>query len=72
MLYQKKESPPSLIEFSRILDGLSHDDTFGHLFIVDISFNNINPKALLFNELYPPIFEKNKKWNCLSNLLFNS
>ena len=33
----------------------------GHLFILDIKFDNINPKTLLFNELYPPIFEKNKK-----------
>ena len=65
MLYQKKESPPSLIEFSRILDGPSHDNTLGHLFIVDITFNNINPKTLLFNELYPPIFEKNKKMELL-------
>lgn len=34
------------------------DDKLGHLFIVDISFKNINEKTLLFNELYPPIFEK--------------
>ena len=32
-----------------------------HLFIVDIKFNDINPKTLLFNEMYPPTFAKNKK-----------
>ena len=32
-----------------------------HLFTVDIKFNDINEKTLLFNEIYPPIFEKNKK-----------
>lgn len=37
------------------------DDKLGHLFIVDISFKNINEKILLFNEFYPPIFEKNVK-----------
>ena len=37
------------------------DDKLGHLFIVDISFKNINEKTLLFNEFYPPIFEKNVK-----------
>ena len=29
--------------------------------MVDIKFSNINPKTLVFNELYSPIFEKNKK-----------
>ena len=42
-----------------ILDGLSHENIIGHLFIVDIKFKNINPKTL-FIELYPPIFEKKK------------
>ena len=32
---------------------------WGHLFIVDIKFNDINPKTSLFNELSAPIFEKN-------------
>ena len=58
---KKRENPPILIEFSRILDTLSHDNNIGHLSIVDIKFHNVNPKTLLFNELYPPIFEKDKK-----------
>ena len=33
----------------------------GHLFVVDIVFDKANEKTLLFNELYPSIFEKNKK-----------
>ena len=32
-----------------------------HIFTVDIKFNDINEKTLLLNEIYPPIFEKNKK-----------
>ena len=31
------------------------------MFTVDIEFANINEKNLLFNESYPPIFEKNIK-----------
>ena len=58
---KKKENPPTLVEFSRILDSLSHNDGIGHLFIIDIKFHNVNPKTLLFNELYPSIFEKDKK-----------
>ena len=33
----------------------------GHLFIVDIKFHDINPKTLMFNEIFSLIFEKNKK-----------
>ena len=36
-------------------------DMLGHLFVVDIVFDKANEKTLLFNELYPSIFEKNKK-----------
>ena len=58
---KKKEHPPTLTESNRILDKISYDDNIGHLFIVDIKFNDINPKTLLFNEIYPPIFEKKKR-----------
>ena len=52
---------PTMTEFNKILDCISHDDKIGHLFTVDIKFYNINEKTLLFNEIYPPIFQKNKK-----------
>ena len=58
---KKRENSPTLVEFSRILDTVSHDKNVGHLFIVDIKFHDVNPKTLLFNELYSPIFEKDKK-----------
>ena len=58
---KKKYQPSILVEFNKILNEISHEDSVGHIFIVDIKFNDINPKTLLFNELYPPIFEKNKK-----------
>ena len=58
---KKKDRPPTLAEFNKILNEISHKDSTGHLFIVDTKFNNVNPKTLLFNELYPLIFEKNKK-----------
>lgn len=57
----KKDFPPSIAEFDKILDSISHEDDIGHLFAIDIKFHDINEKTLLFNELYPPIFEKNKK-----------
>ena len=46
---------------NKILDKIPYDDKIGYLSIVDIKFHNKNPKTLLFNEIYPPAFEKNKK-----------
>ena len=51
----------TLTEFNKILDSISHDDKIGHLFTVSIKFDQIYEKTLLFNETYPPIFQKNKK-----------
>ena len=53
---KKQEHPPSLTELNRILDKISHDDNIWHLFIVNIKFNYINPKTLLFNEIYLAIW----------------
>ena len=64
-------NPPTLAEFNKILNDISHEDTIGHLFIVDIKFNDINPKTLLFNEMYPPIFENYKKWTLMKDLPYN-
>lgn len=40
----KKMTTPVMLEFNRILDRLSNEDSIGHLFIVDIKFHNKNPK----------------------------
>ena len=60
----KKVKTPSMLEFNRILDRLSHEDRMVHLFIVDIQFRNKNPKTMLFNDIYPPIFEKKQNGLC--------
>ena len=41
-------------------------DKLGHLFVVDIVFDKVNKKKLLFNELCPPIFGKINKLNRLN------
>ena len=51
------------MEFNQIFDRISLKDKIGHLFIVDMKFHNKNPKTLLFHEIYPPVFEENKKMN---------
>ena len=58
---KSQDKVPTLTEFNRIFDSISHDDKIGHLFTVDIKFHDIAEKTSLFNEIYPPIFEKNKK-----------
>ena len=58
---KRQEHPLSLVELNKILDRISHEDEIVHLFIVDIKFHNINPKTLLFNEIYPPIFERKQE-----------
>ena len=57
----KKDNTLTVVEFNQILNNLSHDKSIGRLFIVDIKFHNINTKTLLFNELYPTIFEEIKE-----------
>ena len=50
---------PTMAEFNKILDSISHDNKTGHLFTVDTKFHDVNQKTLLFNEIYLPIFQKN-------------
>ena len=58
---KKKKHFTSLEELPTLLENVTLEDKLGHLFVVDSEFADINEKTLLFNEFYPPIFEKNKK-----------
>ena len=58
---KKKKLVPSLEELKTLLENVTLEDKLGHLFLVDIKFADVNKETLLFNEVYPPIFEKNKK-----------
>ena len=59
-MHKKSKKVPSLREFNIILSNLSHEDNIGHSFIVDIKYHDKNPKIMLFNEIYTPIFDKQK------------
>ena len=48
-------------QLEQLLKFVTLEDKIGHIFTVDIKFLDINPKTLLFNEIFPPIFEKHKK-----------
>ena len=56
-----KKKVLTIDKHNELLKNVTLEDKIGHLFTVDIEFADINEKTLLFNEIYPPIFEKNKK-----------
>lgn len=58
---KRKEKVISLEELSGILKSVTSADTIAHIFTLDMEFSDINPKNLLFNEIYSPILEENKK-----------
>ena len=58
---KKQENVPAFDELAELLKGITLQDPIGHTFTIDIQFSEVNEKTLLFNEIYPPFFEKNKK-----------
>ena len=60
-IIKKKKFLPTLEDLEQILANVTLNNKLGHLFVVDIEFDKVTKKSLLFNEFYPPIFEKNKK-----------
>ena len=48
--------------FNFLLEKVSFEDTIGHLYIVDIEFDakNGTDRAFAYNEIYPPIIEKQR------------
>ena len=58
---KRKKIVLSLEELPELLKSVTLEDKIGHIFTLDMEFSDINPKTLLFIEIYLPIFEKNKK-----------
>ena len=48
--------------FNLLLESVNLNDQIGHLYIVDIKFDlkNASEKQIVYNEIYPPIIEKQK------------
>ena len=65
--------------FNFLLESVSFEDTVGHLYIVDIEFDfkNATEREFAYNEIYPPIIEKQRiidpcedlYFSCWNNLL---
>ena len=58
----KDDSDTSWETFNFLLETVSFEDNIGHLYIVDIEFDykNATEKEFAYNEIYPPIIEKQK------------
>ena len=52
----------SWVDFNILIESVDLTDKIGHLFVVDIFFDakNANKKQLLYNEIFPPVIEKQK------------
>ena len=48
--------------FNSLLESVSFEDTIGHLYIVDIEFDfkNATKREFSYNEIYPPVIEKQR------------
>ena len=59
---KKENYVPNYRQLQLLLQGISHTDKIGHLFIVDIEFDyeRATAKEIFFNEIYTPVFEKKK------------
>ena len=58
----KDNSDISWEMFNFLLETVSFEDTIGHLYIVDVEFDikNATEREYAYNEIYPPIIEKQK------------
>ena len=58
-----KEKKASWTEFNMLFEKVSLDDKKGHIFIVDIEFDNLHATdcQIMYNEMLPPFIEKDTK-----------
>ena len=69
----KEYNSSSWLTFNLLLEKVSLDDPIGHLFVVDIEFdqNNATKKQFLYNEILLPIIEKQKVLDQTSDQYIN-
>ena len=71
---KKTKKVPSPQEFGHIIQGISDQGKIGHLFVVDIEFDQKNASKTQFfcNKIYTPIFEKRRRFYQPARVLFSS
>ena len=68
----KENNSPTWLEFNLLLEKILLKDPIGHLFVVDIVFDekNATKKQYMYNEIFPPIIEKQKILDANERSLF--
>ena len=68
----KENNSPSWLKFNLLLETVNLEDKIGHLFVVDIEFDieNADERKMLYNEIFPPIIEKEKSLEANDRSLF--
>ena len=68
----KENNSPTWLEFNLLLEKVLLEDRIGHLFVVDIEFdeNNVTRKQYMYNEIFPQIIEKQKVLDANERSLF--
>ena len=68
----KENNSLTWLEFNLLLEKVSLEDPIGHLFVVDIEFDekNATRKPYMYNEIFPPIIEKQKILDANERSLF--
>ena len=58
----KDDDDVSWVNFNKLLESVSFEDTIGRLYIVDseFDFKNATERKFAGNEIYPPIIEKQR------------
>ena len=67
-----ENNSPTWLGFNLLLEKVSLEDPIGHLFVVDIEFDekNATKKPYMYNEIFPPIIEKQKILDANERSLF--
>ena len=67
-----KQKTPDWVECNVLLEKVTLDDKIRHLFIVDIEFDyeNVDAKQIIYNEIYPPVIDKQTKLDANERLIF--
>ena len=68
----KQNNSPSWLKFNLLMETVSFEDEIGHLFVVDIEFDyeNASLRQFMYNEIFPPIIEKQKIMEANERSLF--
>ena len=68
----KQNNSPSWVNFNLLMETVSFEDPIGHLFVVDVEFDyeSASPRQFMYNEIFPPIIEKNKIMEANERSLF--